>query len=437
MLRSPLRRLACVATGATVYGSYMYTRPVLPVRELPTRPPLVLETLPLHTGFYVRSKYTARLFVMFSPVVLFRAVAKLLSSPWLLQYSNGLLLYVIVRSDWLVQKFCQWVSIDGRIPDDVRSVLSSLQHTCPEHSSAHTLDIVEKSLGGHIGEFFSSFPVHPTASGTIGQVYHCTLTQEYANRLQLIDVDGNLVTDVAVKIRHPLQTTSPCTLVDLYLWILSRTVIPSHETDGLKRLFFEQLSFVYEGHALQYFGSMDTTCSFPQTSPECIFDDMLIMSWFDGTPVTGIMCAQDRKHVADTLVQTVYDMTMTHRLLHSDLHPGNIMYNGTTVCIIDTGCTVQVDEWVIPGLSDISRGILLGDARRAVDGLRTITDMPDTEYMVYVDFIHQCNPTVTELIQYASYRGIKVRPEVVPIIAAINIVGDTRVQLDPESATFI
>lgn len=69
-------------------------------------------------------------------------------------------------------KWAQWASTRPDIfPEDLCSVLASLQSGAPEHSFSFTNRQIQKELGAPINQIFESFSRTPIASGSIAQVY--------------------------------------------------------------------------------------------------------------------------------------------------------------------------------------------------------------------------------------------------------------------------
>jgi aarF domain-containing kinase len=86
--------------------------------------------------------------------------------------SAFLLLINCLKSQQAFIKWAQWASTRPDIfPEDLCSVLASLQSGAPEHSFAFTNRQIQKELGAPINQIFESFSRTPIASGSIAQVY--------------------------------------------------------------------------------------------------------------------------------------------------------------------------------------------------------------------------------------------------------------------------
>ena len=59
--------------------------------------------------------------------------------------------------------------------------------------------MLSESFGVDMNELFEEFETEPVSSGTVAQVYRAVLKPEHA----FTDNSGKLITEVAVKVRHP------------------------------------------------------------------------------------------------------------------------------------------------------------------------------------------------------------------------------------------
>lgn len=83
-------------------------------------------------------------------------------------------------------------------PRDICAELQKLHSDAPSHSLAHTETEIEDSFGFRVEDLFDEFESEPVASGSIGQIHRCALSDVGA---RLTGVDQGTV--VAVKVRHP------------------------------------------------------------------------------------------------------------------------------------------------------------------------------------------------------------------------------------------
>jgi len=78
-------------------------------------------------------------------------------------------------------KWAQWASVRRDIfPEDFCTAMSALHDDAPRHSKRQTERILSEELGVSPSRIFAHFPDEPVASGSIAQVYRCTLRPEVA-----------------------------------------------------------------------------------------------------------------------------------------------------------------------------------------------------------------------------------------------------------------
>ena len=96
-------------------------------------------------------------------------------------------------------KWGQWAATrHDMFPRDVCTELQKLHSDAPSHDLAHTEREIEESFGFRVEDLFEEFEGEPVASGSIGQIHRCALSDVGA---RLTGVDRGTV--VAVKVRHP------------------------------------------------------------------------------------------------------------------------------------------------------------------------------------------------------------------------------------------
>lgn len=78
-------------------------------------------------------------------------------------------------------KWAQWASVRNDVfPEDFCEAMSALHDDAPRHSMRETERILKEELGVPLAQVFAHFPDEPVASGSIAQVYRCTLRPEVA-----------------------------------------------------------------------------------------------------------------------------------------------------------------------------------------------------------------------------------------------------------------
>ena len=238
-------------------------------------------------------------------------------------------------------KWAQWASTRPDIfPEELCSVLASLQSGAPAHSLAFTKRQIKKELGAPLEQVFEYFSPRPIASGSIAQVYKARLNGQ----------------DVAVKVRHPhveehialdfIIMKAVAGLVDLLPgldWLkLSETMSQFSSTIA------SQTKLDIEGRHLYLFNHYFRQwrgVTFPK--PIILTESVLVESYEHGESVAHYTetlsdrgqsaageasvddTARSRTDLAHFIVTTGEDtylkMLLQDNLMHADLHPGNIL----------------------------------------------------------------------------------------------------------------
>jgi len=281
-------------------------------------------------------------------------------------------------------KWGQWASTrSDMFPDGLCTALSHLHSNAPAHTWRITQDTVEEALcipKGSLLTIFSSFDIHPIASGSIAQVHRATLWPSVLQQQELQaaeeeEASGNNNTIlpptlVAVKVRHPRVQR----LIDMdfrIMTFLARLIdaIPSLSWVQL-RPSIEQFSHTMaaqahlqiEAHHLEVlncnFQSWDTV-GFPK--PFFASSSVIIETFERGSPCSAILDYYDHvatimhrndswdeeqtnkhnftnlpgsslgytlipkpfaKFIVTSGVSLYLKMLLVDNLMHADLHPG-------------------------------------------------------------------------------------------------------------------
>lgn len=194
-------------------------------------------------------------------------------------------------------KFGQWLSMrPDMFPPDVIAALAQLRDKAPSHPFEDTRRAIKEQLGEDIDVIFERFDTTPVASGSIAQVYRARLTEEWANKAGLLDKNGQIVRDVAVKVRHPQVLHETWMDVDMIFAFVTNSkvmTVPFSKEEFLA-LMQKQIDFRWEGHYLTRFAhnfeaeTRDGRLKFPSVSNSLLAQGVLVESWADGESVSAI-----------------------------------------------------------------------------------------------------------------------------------------------------
>lgn len=238
-------------------------------------------------------------------------------------------------------KWAQWSATRADLfPDRLRRKLALLQADAPAHGFRHTRRVVLEATGEPVDQYFESFDRKPVASGSIAQVHRAVLRGRR----------------VAVKVRHPgvarvlaLDSTLMVllsTIVDLFLpWLrLAESVRQFSATlAGQARLDVEAGEL--ERFRRRFRGWHDV--SFPE--PLFATPALLIETFENGKLVNSIRDAPPAlgAYLVNRGEDVYLKMLLVDRVMHADLHPGNMLYaHGPRLALVDAGmvATLTPDE---------------------------------------------------------------------------------------------
>jgi ubiquinone biosynthesis protein len=206
--------------------------------------------------------------------------------------------------------------------------------------------VVERALGAPTTSLFDDFEDEPVACGSIATVHRATTR-------------GGEV--IAVKIVRPgIKERIDIDLACLHAIVarLARTRfaagMPVREIfGGIAHMISDQANMIEEArnlHALRQSAVAVSGVTIPRARTEiALTRDLLVMDFISGSvPITAVDLPEDAfKAAARKILQVVYRMIFVDRLVHGDLHPGNVHASaGGTAYLFDAGlaATLTVED---------------------------------------------------------------------------------------------
>lgn len=277
------------------------------------------------------------LLFLFSPVVFLAPIAvgpgqsPLRRKKWL-----RLLRQTLERAGPAFIKWGQWAATRADLfPPDLCSELELLHTQAPMHGFSHTACAVEAAFGFPLKDLFSEFDPEPVASGSIGQIHRAVLSGAGA---RLTGVEEGTV--VAVKVRHP--GVGQVIERDFALMMAAARLagsLPALRTlrleESLKQFaapLREQVDLAREGfylHAFNYNFRGEARVSFPVPLYPLVGPEVLVETFEKGDHISTYVArganAPYNSDLARVGARTMLHMLVVDNLVHSDLHPGNIL----------------------------------------------------------------------------------------------------------------
>ena len=237
-------------------------------------------------------------------------------------------------------KFGQMLSLrPDVVGPDVADELAKLQASVPADPPGLAQALVERELGGPVGDLYGSFEAEPFASASLAQVHKATLKDgskvavkvlhDGVERRVLDDLD--LMQAVAIYLEQKdteLAQLRPTLLIDEFSEMMHDAIDLSQELANLQRF---TANFAEEPDVV-----------IPAPYPELSRRRVLTMSMIAGSPFTGRASVEAAGWDVDALVHRAADvyleMIFRDSLYHADPHPGNFLLpDSTHMAILDFG----------------------------------------------------------------------------------------------------
>jgi len=246
----------------------------------------------------------------------------------------------LVRRDWLDE-------------------LTRLQDDLPSYPHAIALAVIEEELGAPADQLFDTFPEHPVAAASLGQVYKARLHS------------GDWV---AVKVQRPrleFQLRRDLVLIRL-LAVITAPVLPLNLGFGLGeiidefgRSLFEEIDYRLEANNAERFAGLfagNQAVTVPRVERELSSRRVLTTAWVQGTKLQQRRDLEAQRLDPTALIRTGVIAGLQQLLefgyFHADPHPGNLFaLPGRSGSL---GHIAYVDFGMMDSISDADRLTLTG-----------------------------------------------------------------------------
>lgn len=270
------------------------------------------------------------------------------------------------------------------IGEDFASELSALHTDVSPVPWPQTERVLVQEWGCPLAEIVSRIDHEPIAAASVGQVHTARLADAHHGR------------EVVVKVQRPRAEAQIRTDLDI-LSILSARLMRSAGwarrigldglVDGFAASLEEELDYRVEAanaEAVSAGVSAAEPISIPSVISEVSTRRVLVMERAGGVPLARAsaqlarLAPEQRRALATALVRQVVKEVLVTGIFHADLHPGNVLLDGTDrLVILDLGSVGHLD--------DVSRGCLVmllaalsnNDSQGATDCLMELLGRPD------------------------------------------------------------
>jgi len=239
------------------------------------------------------------------------------------------------------------------LPQAALEELAQLQDSVVPFDTKVAVEQIERELGGHLGQFFTSISEEPVAAASLAQVYMATLN------------DGK-DTKVAVKVQRPAMLG----IVSKDLYVLRRAAevfqglaerfAPRQKTDYIALLnewaigFYTELDFQNEAKNQQKLRDMLIEkgvkgVTVPKVYEELCTRRILVSEWMDGRKLSELE-SEDIARMTPVAQEAFLTQLFELGFFHADPHPGNLLLlneptaDGAEMALIDCGLMASIDS---------------------------------------------------------------------------------------------
>lgn len=229
-------------------------------------------------------------------------------------------------------------------PVEIVNELACLQDSVSPVPFAEILAVLESDLQGTVKDRFLSIDEVPVAAASVSQVHRAVLKNGVA---------------VAVKIQRPgiakrfesdLSVLSTCARLIHFLPGMRNLDVPSQIRE-FSNAVISQLDFCRERENNRMFSKLFEQIEWvrlPKICEEFALDRVIVMEFVEGDKVQQFMEKRDspwRPDLADRMYRLYLTMSLKLRVLHADLHPGNLLIdNEERFVLLDTGLIYDVPK---------------------------------------------------------------------------------------------
>ncbi len=331
------------------------------------------------------------------------------------------------------------------IPVELADELAKLQDRVSPLGEDEIVRVMEQELRVPWEDVFASIEPEPLAAGTIGQVHLATL--ESGER-------------VVVKVQRPTareEIMRDLALLELFAEKalgregLRETVdIPAlvqHLSGSLRR----ELDFLQEAANIERMRELLAPygrLGVPRVYRELSTQRLLVLEFVEGVPIRDSEESPERREAARQLLESFYRQILVEGFFHADPHPGNLLWTGERIVLLDLGMVGEVGselrELMIVLLLAFARNdpaflaeavlMLAGEEHRADLDLDALAQ----EFGAFVERFQvgslrdiQVGPMLDGLIRIASRHGVRLPASLALSGKAFGQVQLALAELDP------
>lgn len=279
-------------------------------------------------------------------------------------------------------KLGQLISIrSDLLPVEVIRELELLQDQVSHVPIAEIKEKIRLAFGKPAEEVFLSFNEEPVGSASIGQVHEAVLPdgQKVLVKVQRPKIKETVYADLAI-VNDILRM-----MENRYEWAAHYQL--TDLMDELAESIKKELDYLEEGRnteTIQLQFENNSSIIVPEIFWDYSTADILTMERIDGVKITEIaqlrLSNEEKRRVADLLVESFVTQILREGFFHGDPHPGNILYLPETKKLgyIDFGQIGRLSSHKRYDVTTLMIGLMKEDTDLIVKAMYKLTRVPST-----------------------------------------------------------
>lgn len=300
--------------------------------------------------------------------------------------------------------------------------LEKLQDNVKPLTEAEVVQVMEQELRVPWEDLFASIESEPLAAGTIGQVHRATLEngEHVVVKVQRPRAQEEILRDLGLFelfAEKALEREALRATVDT-------PALVEHLSESLQReLDFRQEAANIERmrELLAGYDRLDV----PRLHSELSTSRLLVMEFVEGVPILDAPESSARREAGQQLLEAFYRQILVDGFFHADPHPGNLIWSGEKIYLLDLGMIGELG----PEVREVLVLLLLAFARDdpkflaeamlmlSGDDGRSDVDLSGLEgdFSSFIERFRigslrdiQIGPMLDEMLRIASQHGIRL-----------------------------
>ena len=308
------------------------------------------------------------------------------------------------------------------ISPELADELAKLQDSVAPLTEEEVVRVMEQELGVPWEDVFASIEPEPLAAGTIGQVHFATLEsgERVVVKVQRPSAQDEIMRDLGLLelfAEKALEREALRGTVDI-------PALVRHLSESLRR----ELDFLQEAVSVDRMRDLLAPydrLGVPDVYHELSTSRLLVLEYVDGVPIRRSEESPERREAARQLLEAFYRQILVEGFFHADPHPGNLLWTGERIVLLDLGMVGELGpelrELLIVLMLAFARNdpkflseavlMLAGEERRADLDL----DALEREFAEFIERFQvgslreiQIGPMLEGMIRIASRHGLRL-----------------------------